>query len=125
MTHAADDRARIADATTITPEQWLQRQRRAGMMDVTCDCLMRSGADRDAIVLGLAGSDGAVHRFHMPAGDAARMARDILDLVAAHYPCEGQSPRSSGMPSVAVSTPLDSEKVCPPERSDAACAGST
>ncbi len=61
--------------------------------------------------------DGAVSRYVLDPVDALNLCITLLDRIQR---CLSHSDRSPGMPSVAVSTPQEGVKVCPPARSSAA-----
>lgn len=68
------------------------------------------------------GFDGAgeVIRIQLSSADAGTLCR-LLGQYGADQASRCQSESDSGISSVAVSVPSDSEKVCPPAKSSAAC----
>jgi len=72
---------------------------------------------KDQIALSFRREDGPVVRMVLSGSDARLLAKYLVDYMACH------SPSSAGRSSVEVSTPLESENVCPPTRSSSAPQG--
>jgi hypothetical protein len=105
-----------------TVEKWESRMREFGMMDVTWAHTGPNPGREPGLVFSLRDQCGVRHRFRIPAWSAREIVETFNDYLA-RYECVCHSDKSSGMPSSPVSTPQESENVCPPERSDAAPPG--
>jgi len=108
---------------TLLLADWLERQRRAGMIEANWNGFCRAG--NDTVMISLRGDDGRVHRFRLPAEGARQFAEGLLAEIDGQRLCSAQSDRSSGMESRDGSTPHDGKNVCPPTRSSSAVSGDT
>lgn len=98
-------------------DAWMARMRGVGMKRVlSINCVgrtVRGPTEPPSVTLWLGCEDGTKHRFVMDAAKGAQLAWLMLDLLARYYPCMVHSERSSGMPRLPVSVPLDGCGPCP------------